>query len=184
MEFFIYIKIWIPILLAIILLFILCDQFSSHFVKPLVARPRPSHYPGIMEYVRVFDGYKGGINGFISGHATNSFGFAMFSALLFKDKFYTGVVFLWALIVAYSRIYLGVHFVSDILGGMIAGVLIGYVVYSAYRYLVTKLSAKNDSYKITVFPKKQTHLIAVIVFAYLILLIIFSTLIEPLNIVK
>ncbi len=177
-------KQWIPVLLAITLLFVLCDQFSSHLIKPLVARPRPTHYPGIMEHVRTLFGYTGGKYGFISGHATNSFGFAIFSSLLFKNKFYTSVVFLWAFIVAYSRIYLGVHFVSDILGGMISGLLIGYLVYSAYRYTSEKIAVKNDSYTITVFSQKQTRLLTILILLYLILLTIFSTSIETLNILK
>jgi undecaprenyl-diphosphatase len=170
--------------LAITLLFVLCDQFSSHLIKPLVARPRPTHYPGIMEHVRTLFGYTGGKYGFISGHATNSFGFAIFSSLLFKNKFYTNVVFLWAFIVAYSRIYLGVHFVSDILGGMISGLLIGYLVYSAYRYTSEKIAVKNGSYTITVFSQKQTRLLTILILLYLILLTIFSTSIETLNILK
>lgn len=177
-------KQWIPVLLAITLLFVLCDQFSSHLIKPLVARPRPTHYPGIMEHVRTLFGYTGGKYGFISGHATNSFGFAIFSSLLFKNKFYTNVVFLWAFIVAYSRIYLGVHFVSDILGGMISGLLIGYLVYSAYRYTSEKIAVKNGSYTITVFSQKQTRLLTILILLYLILLTIFSTSIETLNILK
>lgn len=177
-------KQWIPVLLAITLLFVLCDQFSSHLIKLLVARPRPTHYPGIMEHVRTLFGYTGGKYGFISGHATNSFGFAIFSSLLFKNKFYTSVVFLWAFIVAYSRIYLGVHFVSDILGGMISGLLIGYLVYSAYRYTSEKIAVKNDSYTITVFSQKQTRLLTILILLYLILLTIFSTSIETLNILK
>lgn len=177
-------KQWIPVLLAITLLFVLCDQFSSHLIKPLVARPRPTHYPGIMEHVRTLFGYTGGKYGFISGHATNSFGFAIFSSLLFKNKFYTSVVFLWAFIVAYSRIYLGVHFVSDILGGMVSGLLIGYLVYSAYRYTSEKIAVKNGSYTMTVFSQKQTRLLTILILLYMILLPIFSISIETLNILK
>jgi len=177
-------KQWIPVLLAITLLFVLCDQFSSHLIKPLVARPRPTHYPGIMEHVRTLFGYTGGKYGFISGHATNSFGFAIFSSLLFKNKFYTSVVFLWAFIVAYSRIYLGVHFVSDILGGMVSGLLIGYLVYSAYRYTSEKIAVKNGSYTMTVFSQKQTRLLTILILLYMILLPILSISIETLNILK
>jgi len=71
----------------------------------------------------------GGVYGFVSGDTSNSFGFAILSTLLFKNRIYSIVVFIWATIMAYSRIYLGVHFVSDIIGGMTAGILIGYCVY-------------------------------------------------------
>ncbi|MFA7494029.1 MAG: phosphatase PAP2 family protein, partial [Proteiniphilum sp.] len=79
-------------------------------MKPLIVRPRPSYYPGIMEYVRIVNDYRGGgVYGFVSGHASNSFGFAILSTLLFKNRIYSIVVFIWATIMAYSRIYLGVH---------------------------------------------------------------------------
>jgi undecaprenyl-diphosphatase len=177
-------KQWIPILLAFTLLFVLCDQFSSHLVKPLVARPRPTHYPGIMEHVRTLFDYTGGKSGFISGHATNSFGFAIFSTLLFRNNFYSSVVFLWAIIVVYSRMYLGVHFVSDILGGIISGLIIGYGIYYTYKYILEKIAVRNSSYTIAIFSQKQTRLLTIVLLSYLILLTIFSMSIDTLNILK
>lgn len=56
----------------------------------------------------------GGVYGFVSGDTSNSFGFAILSTLLFKNRIYSIVVFIWATIMAYSRIYLGVHFVSGL----------------------------------------------------------------------
>ncbi len=94
---------WLIVLLAIILLFILCDQISSHIIKPLVARSRPTHFPGVMEHVKILYNYTGGKYGFISGHATNCFGFAVFMALLFKNRFFSFVIFSWATIMAYSE---------------------------------------------------------------------------------
>lgn len=171
---------WIPILLAITLLFVLCDQCSNHFLKPFVSRPRPTHYPGILEHVRTLYNYTGGKYGFVSGHSTNSFGFAIFTSLLFKNKNYTTVVFLWAIIVGYSRIYLGVHFLSDIIGGVITGLIIGYLVYSAYRYITEKIASENGCNSIALYPQKQTNIITIVILSYLILLTIFSTTIETL----
>ncbi len=129
---------WIPVLLAIILVFVLCDQFSSHLIKPLFQRERPTHYPEIMEHVRTLYGYKGGRYGFISGHATNSFGFALFTSLLLRNKYYTLFIMSVAFVISYSRIYLGVHFISDVIGGATAGILIGYIVYKLYSVIGSK----------------------------------------------
>ncbi|MDR3117920.1 MAG: phosphatase PAP2 family protein [Mediterranea sp.] len=166
---------YLPIFMLLVLLFFVCDQFSSHLIKPLVARPRPTHYPGIMEHVKILFDYTGGRYGFISGHATNSFGFAVFSALLFKNRCYSFVVFSWAAIVAYSRIYLGVHFISDILGGMVSGLLIGYLVYGFYLFIIKKISTGNDSFAIAAYSLHRVRLLTIGITFYLILITTFST---------
>jgi undecaprenyl-diphosphatase len=168
-------KQYLPVLIILVLLFTVCDQLSSHLIKPLIARPRPTHYPGIMEHVRTLFDYTGGKFGFISGHATNSFGFAIFSSLLFRNKFYAAIVFLWAVIVAYSRIFIGVHFVSDILGGIIVGTSTGYFLYRVYSYIIKKISVKNGSFTFALLPDNQMKLLSVIAIAYLILISLFST---------
>ena len=115
---FIYKKDWresLLILLSIVLVVTLCDQFSSHVCKPFFMRFRPSHHPDFMNEVDLVMNYRGGKFGFISGHAANSFGFAIFLSCLLKNKLLTFSIFLWAILTSYSRIYLGVHFISDIL---------------------------------------------------------------------
>ncbi|WP_080904269.1 phosphatase PAP2 family protein [Parabacteroides sp. Marseille-P3160] len=140
---------WLPVLIAITLMFVLCDQFSSAVCKPYFSRFRPTHYPGIEEHVRTLYGYVGGKYGFISGHATNSFGFATLTALLLRKKLYNYTIFLWALVVSYSRIYLGVHFVSDIVAGAISGITIGFVVYCLYCLCIINKKKKGDTGKPT-----------------------------------
>ncbi len=99
----------ILVLLAIVLVVTLCDQFASHLLKPVFMRLRPTHHPEFMNEVQTVFGYRGGKYGFISSHAANAFGFAMFMSLLFRCKpLFTGVIFTWAMITAYTRIYLGV----------------------------------------------------------------------------
>jgi len=135
------------IILTIVLLATTCDQFTSSFCKPFFARLRPTHDPFFMDKVHVVFGYRGGLYGFISSHAANSFGFAVFSSLLFRHKYFTLSVFLWAIIVSYSRIYLGVHFISDIVGGMLVGSLLGYVYYILYSKLGRKYLIRNSKVK-------------------------------------
>ncbi|MCB9017077.1 MAG: phosphatase PAP2 family protein [Paludibacteraceae bacterium] len=122
----------IPVILMIIAVFVLCDQVSSSIMKPLVARPRPGHDPLVMDLLQYVHDYRGGAFGFPSSHAANSFGFAMFSALLFRYRWYSLVVFVWATLCAYTRLYLGVHFPLDILTGISLGLLFGGLCYFIY----------------------------------------------------
>jgi undecaprenyl-diphosphatase len=122
-------------LVAVAVVITISDQFASGFCKPFFHRFRPTHHPDFMNDVKTVFGYKGGRYGFISSHAANGFGFATVSALLFRYKPYTITIFLWALITSYSRIYLGVHFLSDILFGSLVGVVTGVVIASITRNL-------------------------------------------------
>lgn len=124
---------------ALVLLLVLTDQISSSFLKPLFKRYRPTHHPDFMHVVDLVKDYRGGKYGFISGHATNSFGLAVFFSLLFKNKYVTLFMVFWAALNSYTRIYLGVHFISDIVGGLIIGTLLGFLVYEIYVWLRIKL---------------------------------------------
>ncbi len=109
------------IIVGLLLMFFLADQASSSILKPLVARLRPSHEPSLEGFVHLVNEYKGGRFGFVSSHAANSFGLALFTSILFRKKKYSFAIFLWAGINAYSRMYLGVHYPADIIGGIIIG---------------------------------------------------------------
>jgi undecaprenyl-diphosphatase len=126
---------WVPVLLGIGLVVLLCDQFSSHVCKPLFTRLRPTHHPDFKMQVHTVFGYRGGKYGFISGHAANAFGLATFFSLLLRNPLVTVTVYLWATLMAYSRIYLGVHFISDIIPGILSGILFGRLSYLLYLRL-------------------------------------------------
>lgn len=125
----------ILVLLALVLTVTLCDQFASHVCKPLFARYRPTHHPDFMNDVKIVFGYRGGLYGFISSHAANAFGVVTFLALLFRNKLLTFFLVLWAVLNSYSRIYLGVHFISDVFFGALSGVMFGWLVYKLFVYL-------------------------------------------------
>ena len=106
----------------------LCDQISV-LIKNLVERPRPTHDPEIADLVYIVRNYRGGTFGFVSSHAANVFGIATFLSNQFKRFRWRLFLFSWATLVAYSRIYLGVHYPLDIICGATLGVLIGIICY-------------------------------------------------------
>lgn len=113
---------WIP-LLTIAVLILICDQFASGLMKPLFLRLRPCHEPNLENLTYMPFGC-GGQYGFISSHAANTFGLAMFVWLLFKNQsYYWALMFVWAFVVSYSRIYLGAHYPADVLAGGLSGIL-------------------------------------------------------------
>lgn len=106
------------------------DQVSSSIIKVAVQRLRPSHNPEFSQIIHLVFDKHGGLYGFVSSHAANSFGFAMFTLLLFKKRWFTISILVWATVVSYSRIYLGLHYPGDILGGAVVGVLAGMLGYA------------------------------------------------------
>ena len=125
----------ILIILGIILLIVCSDQVSSGIFKPLFERPRPCHNEAIKDLVHLPDGRCGGAYGFISSHACNVFALAVFMTNILK-RYYRKigwVMFVWASLVAYSRIYMGVHYPGDVIVGAAVGAIIGWLIFKAYR---------------------------------------------------
>jgi len=122
------------ILLSIGVLIFLTDFGSVHLFKEVFERLRPCH---VLDGIRIVDGC-GGQYGFISSHASNSFAIAFFISLLFRKKIIFILLFSWAVLIGFSRIYLGVHYPFDILGGMFWGLFV-----SLLTYLIFKMKLLN-----------------------------------------
>lgn len=118
----------------------LADFTATFGFKEMIGRYRPSHHLTLGEMLHYYEikpgeFYKGGIHGFVSGHATNSFAIAtMFSLRLRKYyKYITLLLIFWAVLVSYSRMHLGVHYPTDIIGGAILGTTISMIMYWVYK---------------------------------------------------
>ncbi|WP_341840996.1 phosphatase PAP2 family protein [Chitinophaga caseinilytica] len=109
-----------------ILTFALCDQASS-FLKGAVGRLRPGNDPNIAPYVRIMVGYYPQSGSFTSSHAANHFGLAMFSFITLRRyiRGWAWLFFVWAAVICYAQVYVGVHYPTDILGGALLGCLAG-----------------------------------------------------------
>lgn len=138
------------ILVGVALTITLADQITSGFMKPFFARLRPSQESGLTGILHTVNNYKGGLYGFASSHAANTFGVAMFIWLLFKRKYHwISVIFIWAAFIGYTRIYLGVHYPGDILVGAVIGLLCGWIGFLFANWLVSKFSKqKVDSHSV------------------------------------
>ncbi len=138
-------KFWL-IILFIILAVVLSDQISV-FIKNAFDRPRPCHESSLQGLVHIVNGKCGGMYGFVSSHATNSFTVALLSLLLIRKRWYTVFIIIWATSVSYSRIYLGVHYPGDVLGGALLGTLIGLSIYKIYILTDTKVLSKYKNFR-------------------------------------
>ena len=123
------------VLVMLALAFVLADQLSSGLIKHLVERLRPTHDPSLENAVHVINGYRGGLYGFVSSHAANSFAAATLLSLVIRQRLVIFSFFTWALLQCYSRVYLGVHYPGDILGGIVVGVLVGWLVWRLMRWI-------------------------------------------------
>lgn len=125
---------FLVILLFIVLGITLADQISVHLFKNIFQRLRPCHEPALEGLVHLVRGECGGKYGFVSSHATNSFYVALISLLFIGKRWFTVFIVLWASVVGYSRIYLGVHYPGDVICGSMLGALIGWGIYKLYFY--------------------------------------------------
>lgn len=123
----------------------LSDQTCATVLRPIFERLRPSNLNNpLSEFVTVVDGYRGGRYGFPSCHAANSFALAVFLSLVVRRRVFSFVIFAWAILNSYSRMYLGVHYPGDILVGAAIGSAYGFICYRLARLLAARLIKRRD----------------------------------------
>lgn len=138
---------WLLILL-IFPLIIISDQLSSEVIKSLVQRLRPSHEPGLENLLHYVNNYRGGAYGFVSSHASNFFAVGSYLTLTASKKirWLPLIIFPIVLLVTYSRVYLGVHYPSDIAAGGLLGIFLGWLTAKIYyRFYGTRKKIKNET---------------------------------------
>jgi undecaprenyl-diphosphatase len=133
-------------LLFIAIMITITDQTANLF-KDSFQRLRPCYNESLIDSVRLVKESCGGKYGFFSAHASNSFSLAVFFGLLYKNKFryVICISLLYASLISYSRIYLGVHFPLDILFGGIFGITIGLVIFRIYENKLNFFKFLNKS---------------------------------------
>lgn len=124
---------------TVVLMIVATDQLANLF-KYGVARLRPCHDPEVSEAMRLVKGYCGGKFGYFSAHAANHFAVAFFFTVLLKPKYrYIGIfLMIWAFFVAYSRIYIGVHFPLDVISGAVVGLIVSGLFVKFFIFAVAK----------------------------------------------
>jgi undecaprenyl-diphosphatase len=127
----------ILIVVAVIIMITLSDQVAN-LLKAEVKRFRPCKDPEIGHLVHLVNNYCRSSYGFVSGHAANSFALAAFVSLLLQKRWVTAGMVTWAVVVSYSRIYLGVHYPGDVIGGALLGAIMAVLVYAVLNRLMKK----------------------------------------------
>lgn len=138
---------WI-ILLGAGLTILIADQVTSQLMKPYFARLRPSHDPTLQGLLHIVDGYRGGLYGFASAHAANTFGVAFFSWTVLRAHYkWIFLVFFWAAVMTYSRIYLGVHYPGDIIVGAGVGITGAFITTRLSAFLIRRKGGREEELK-------------------------------------
>ena len=134
------------LILAYLVLIFGTDFLNLHCIKNTVQRLRPTHEPGLSGTLHLLidengSPYLGGMYGFISSHAANHFGIAFLSANLTKRwfKFAPLIFYIWAFVIAYSRVYMGVHYPLDVICGGLYGIAVGWIVINALHYIAPQM---------------------------------------------
>lgn len=128
-------------LVTIGLIILAADQTCATLIRPEIGRLRPANLNNpLSSFVHVVNGYRGGRYGFPSCHAANTFALSVFMSLVIRHKWFTVMMFSWAFVISYSRMYLGVHYFGDLFCGATIGSLFAVLFYYLQNYLFKRLN--------------------------------------------
>jgi len=152
-------KSWL-LLIFLILGLVVSDQVCN-ILKEIVERYRPGYDPAIKDLTHIVL-RKGGEYGFPSSHAANTFFMMTFTGYIFRNRISLIMLLIWALLVSYSRIYVGAHFPLDILAGWTIGILTGWFFYRLMTWVETKATGSRRQAKVKPLPDIQAGLLALV----------------------
>ena len=156
-----------------LLAIVLSEGMADLIVKPLVARLRPIHDTLMQDCVQVVNNYRAEGYSFFSAHASNTMAVAVFFSLLVKDRLFACTLITWALVNCWTRLYLGVHYPSDIIVGMVWGSVSGLFAYTMYNKVKDTRSVRaSDDAATTDMAYRRSDINTVI--SVMALLVIFA----------
>lgn len=128
--------------LSVAFLMLLSDGMADGVVKPICQRLRPINDPDVRPMLEIVSGISSKTYSFFSAHAANTFALCTFFSLLTRSLWATGGLMLWAMINCWTRVYLGMHYPSDIFVGMLWGIVSGVLAYIGYKTIYNRISPK------------------------------------------
>lgn len=148
-------KFTILALLFITLTITLSDQISAAVLRPLIGRLRPANLDNpLSQWVHIVGSYRSGRYGFPSSHAANSSALTFFCIFTFRQRLLSWLMTCWMLLVCYSRMYLGVHYLGDLMAGFLLGFVIAVLVYQAFMAMTRRLDISTEPRE-----RKNHHLV-------------------------
>jgi membrane-associated phospholipid phosphatase len=122
-----------------------CDLVSSHLIKEHIFRLRPCQNPALADHIRILANYCPQSSSFTSSHATNHFGLSMFivATLQAYTSTWIRLFFVWAAIICFSQVYVGVHYPLDVASGALLGCLLGYIFAVFFNNYAGLISLQN-----------------------------------------
>ena len=133
----------ILLIIGFALVCVLLSEFVTDFIiKPIVGRLRPTIDPSIKYLVHTVDNLRGSQYSFFSAHAANTCCIAVFFSLLIRNSIFTAAMLIWSILNCWTRVYLGLHYPSDIFCGFLYGAIVGLCIYVIFLKLYFKFSPK------------------------------------------